>query len=205
MNFKKIFLVLGIIVVLFIGFSYFKYKGQVEEMRADPKKFYTQALLKDHGFTELHKASYNGDLDEVSEIFEKSQDIHAKTLSLKFTPFHTSIIKGHVEVADFLLSNGANIDEGSNFDQTPLHWASFVGDIEVVEFLIEKGASLEKLSQQGWTALHYAALMGHLDVVKLLIDKGVILDKKNDQGQTAKDLAQLNKKEDVVEFLSSTN
>ncbi|MCZ0933384.1 MAG: ankyrin repeat domain-containing protein [Oligoflexia bacterium] len=205
MSFKKILLGIGIVFVVLIGLTFRSYKKEVARVQANPKQAYTEDLMKDGNLTELHKASYKGDLNKVSQLIQQGYDIRSKTAVFKFTPFHMSIFKGHTEVANFLLSKVAKIDEGSNFNQTPLHWAAFMGELESVKFLIKKGANLEKLSEHGWTALHYASTMGNLDIVQLLIQNGVQKNRKTSQGQTAKDLAHSNKKEDVARYLSSVN
>ncbi|MDE0091806.1 MAG: ankyrin repeat domain-containing protein [Oligoflexia bacterium] len=205
MNFKKILLGIGIVLVVLIGLTVRTYKKELARVQANPKQAYTEDLMKDGNLTELHMASYNGDYNKVSQLIQQGYDIHSKTLVYKFTPFHMSIFKGHTYVADLLLSKGANINENSNFNQTPLHWAAFMGQTASVNLLIKKGADLERFSEQGWTALHSASAMGNLDIVKLLIEAGVQKDKKTYQGQTAKELAQSNKREDVVRYLSAVN
>ena len=203
--FKKIFLGIGIFFVILIALSMLSYKKELKRVQANPKQAYTEGILNDFNLTELHKAAYAGNLNQVSQLLQQGHDIHSKTSAFKFTPFHMAIFKGHTQVADFLLSKGSKINEGSNFNQTPLHWAAFMGELGSVEFLINKGADLEKLSEQGWTALHYASQMGNLDIVQLLVQKGAQVSKQTDQGQTATDLAQSNKKESVARFLNSVN
>ncbi|MDE0118523.1 MAG: ankyrin repeat domain-containing protein [Bdellovibrionales bacterium] len=200
---KKLFLGIGIVFIAFIGITMCLYNKEVSRVQQNPKQAHTDGIMKDGNITALHHASWNGDYGKVSQLLQQGHDIHSKTVVYKFTPFHMAIFKGHTKVADLLLSKGANIDEGSNFNQTPLQWAAFIGEVDSADFLIKEGADLEKLSDQGWTALHYASTMGNLGVVKLLIQKGAKADKKTGDGQTAKELAKSNKREEVVQFLNS--
>ena len=205
---KKILLGLAVIFVVFVVFialSMRSYKKELARVQANPKQVYTEDIMKDFNITELHISAWNGDYNNTSQLIQQGQNIHAKTVVFKFTPFHMAIFKGHTLVAALLLSKGSNIDEGSNFNQTPLHWAAFMGEKGSVEFLIKKGANLEKLTEQGTTALHSSAQMGNLEIVQLLIQNGAKADTKTNQGHTAKELAQSNGKEEVARFLSSVN
>ena len=176
---KKIFLGLVVVFVVVIALSMRAYKKEVARVQANPKQAYSEDIMKDFNLTELHISAWNGDYNKTSQLIQQGHSIHAKTGVFKFTPFHMAIFKGHTQVADLLLSKGANINERSNFNQTPLHWAAFMGEIGSVEFLIRKGANLEKLSDQGTTALHSAAQMGNLAIVQLLIKNGAKANKKN--------------------------
>jgi hypothetical protein len=58
------------------------------------------------------------------------------------TPLHAALYGGHTEVAQFLLSCGANKDAWDDDDWTPLHIASQSGNLDIVRLLIHKGAHL---------------------------------------------------------------
>lgn len=200
---KKVFL--GIIAgfILILTVAILAYKKEVKRVMANPQQVYSEGLMQDSKLTALHISAWDGDYNKTSQLIQQGQSIYAKTGVFEFTPFHMAIFKGHTQVADLLLSKGANINEVSNFNQTALHWAAFMGETASVKFLIQKGADLEKLTDQGTTALHSAALMGNLEIVKLLIRNGALSSKKTKNGQTAKDLAKSNGKKEVARFLSS--
>jgi ankyrin repeat protein len=62
-------------------------------------------------------------------------------------PLHWAVVKGHGEIAQILLNNGASIDiEAKNKDgATPLHWATFFQQRDMVYLLIKNGAKINKI------------------------------------------------------------
>ncbi|MBK7704500.1 MAG: ankyrin repeat domain-containing protein [Acidobacteria bacterium] len=51
-------------------------------------------------------------------------------------------MRGHKEIAEFLIENGARLDKGDSWGKTPLMAAVFYNHSEVVKLLIEKGADV---------------------------------------------------------------
>jgi hypothetical protein len=73
------------------------------------------------------------------------------------TPFHASVLGGHIKVAQFLLAHGANINSRSTNHWAPLLLASQQGHLEIGRWLLSHGADVQRL---GWAALHLAARGG---------------------------------------------
>ena len=57
----------------------------------------------------------------------------------KETPLHWAAQNGTLEVVQYLIVKGANINAIDNFGWTPLHYAIFSGNTEIVKFLLSKG------------------------------------------------------------------
>jgi hypothetical protein len=76
-----------------------------------------------------------------------------------FTPLHLASLRGHVELAWFLVEeHGADVAARAKDRQTPLHSASKGGHVELARFLIEHGADAAARAEDGWTPLHSASL-----------------------------------------------
>ncbi len=88
---------------------------------------------------------------------------------------------GYVELAQFLISHRARINNRNAFGDTSLMAASYHGQLEMVRQLIASGA---EVNTQGWTALHYCAWQGHVDVCTLLIDLRARLNARSPNGTT---------------------
>ena len=79
---------------------------------------------------------------------------------------------GFLEVADFLIKAGANIELGAS---TPLMESAQEGHIELTKYLLQNGADVNAQSGTGDTALTYACENGHTDVSDLLLKYNAVL------------------------------
>jgi len=77
-----------------------------------------------------------------------------------------------LEVADFLIKAGADIELGAS---TPLMEAAQEGHLDLVRYLLESAADVHAQTQTGDTALTYACENGHTDVADLLLQFGADL------------------------------
>jgi prolyl 4-hydroxylase len=96
------------------------------------------------GSTSLHSAAQHGDLEAaMSIIAENPEQINAKDVN-GWQPLHEAARAGHVEVAEALIENGANIDERTSNGKggTPLWWAreSLGEDHPIVKMFSAMGA-----------------------------------------------------------------
>ena len=83
-----------------------------------------------------------------------------------------------LELMDWLIAQGADINVKDEYDRTPLHYHAQVNDIERVTLLLEKGADIEAIAQYDETPLHAAGY--HPEVTALLIAKGANVKAKDD-------------------------
>jgi len=93
---------------------------------------------------------------------------------------------GHINVVEFLLQNGAEVDrEDAKFEATPLVWAALNGRTDVVKLLIEKGANTEaREKENGMAALHGAAVNGHTHTLKVILEYGIEVNCKDRDART---------------------
>ena len=61
-----------------------------------------------------------------------------------WTPLHYAIDQGHINVVNFLIKNGANINAKTKSNSNPLHFASQNGNLEIVTLLVEKGTVINE-------------------------------------------------------------
>ncbi|KAJ7788289.1 ankyrin repeat-containing domain protein, partial [Mycena olivaceomarginata] len=92
------------------------------------------------------------------------------------TPLHYASLRGHTDVAKFLIETGADVNVTDKDGVTPLHYTSLQGHTDVAKFLIDKGADVNATNKDRATPLHYASLRGHTDVSKFLTEKGADID-----------------------------
>lgn len=112
-------------------------------------------LSNKSGETPLMIASINGDLPVVKSLVlqRKAQIDH-----VGWTPLHYACARGHLDVAQFLISNGALIDSLSQGNTTPLMMAVQSGNEVLVKLLLDKGADLQLRNSQGLSAIDIAVI-----------------------------------------------
>lgn len=121
--------------------------------------------------------------DIAKDLLSKGADIHALT-DKGLGVFSQCIIMGMMrgnekitpEFAEFLLSQGADIDEKNTMSgykgYTPLFWAVTYSNTDVVKFLVEKGADVNAVAEGEKTPLSIASEAGSEDIVEILKNHG---------------------------------
>lgn len=117
------------------------------------------------------------------------------------TPLHIAAQEGHVEVAYWLLMEGANCSAVNQFGDTPLHFAARWGHAEVARLLIKGGASLRAKNGMGWVPLHHAAAYSASEVATLLLDSGAEVAPMDMWGRCPIHFAASNDDFDIVSVL----
>ena len=86
------------------------------------------------------------------------------------TPLHRAALKGHLNVVDYLLEEGADVN--ANGGDSPLHWAVYGGHANIVSVLLSNGANVNAQSPGGWTPLRHAARRPDSPVFAALLAAG---------------------------------
>ena len=87
-----------------------------------------------------------------------------------------------LELMDWLITQGADINARDEYDRTPLHYHAQVNDVERVALLLERGADIEAQDKYKNTPLHFAEY--NAETAQLLIEKGADVNAKDDRGNT---------------------
>ena len=125
-------------------------------------------------------AAMMGKIDIVKYIWSRSKDAIKQANRCGKQAIHFAAENGHINVVEFLLSQGVKVNEKDYDNATPLIYASKSGNVELVKFLIENKANVNTKTDDGMTALCYAARNGSLSVAKVLVENGAHFINKND-------------------------
>ncbi|KAF0684674.1 Aste57867_23358 [Aphanomyces stellatus] len=147
------------------------------------------------------KAAKEGYLATVKKLIAKDATLINCQNEYGHTPFHVASLNGQLDVATFLVSKGASIDQATNNGETPLYWTSLNGQFDVVKFLLSKGANIDQADNEGRTPLYRALDYGHFEVVKLLLSKGASIDQADNYGVTPLHYASLYGHLEIVRVL----
>ncbi len=118
----------------------------------------------------IFEACINGDIPEVRDLVEKDPKIVSATDDDSATPLHHCVAKNHLELTNFLIGKGANVNAAKNDGVTPLHIAAAMGHTEIARVLVENGAEIDKADKKGRTPVGLAENRGHPALAKMLQD-----------------------------------
>ena len=104
----------------------------------------------------IYEAAREGNIEAVKQHIAAGTDVNAKDDALEWTPLFMAAGKGHKEIAELLLANGAEVSAKGDGGVTPLHIAPLGSHKEVAELLIAKGADVNAKKDDGETPLHDA-------------------------------------------------
>ncbi|XP_067908702.1 poly [ADP-ribose] polymerase tankyrase-2 isoform X4 [Heterodontus francisci] len=104
------------------------------------------------------------------------------------TPLHLAAGYNNLEVAEYLLQHGADVNAEDKGGLIPLHNAASYGHVDVAAMLIKYNACVNATDKWAFTALHEAAQKGRTQLCALLLVHGADPTMKNQEGQTPFDL-----------------
>ena len=145
--------------------------------------------LDSNGWTALHHAAYNGDIDSATTLLAKNASVSAYS-NLGKTALHFAAMRNHTEVIRLLIKNKAVLEAKDVQECTPLHLACKKGCNEAVSMLLAYESNIYALDERKWTPLHYSAYNGYPRVCKKLLTWSVdrdpkLRDTRNSQNKVA--------------------
>lgn len=122
----------------------------------------------------LVKAIRKGNITEAKELLNAGVNVNCTAGGV--TPLHVAAAHDHVECAEFLLQNGAKVNQTIADFTTPLHVAARFDSLACVVLFINNGGDVNAVTKEGMSPLHLAARNGHLKTAEVLIAKGAEAD-----------------------------
>jgi ankyrin repeat protein len=132
----------------------------------------------------IHQLITDGKTDSVKLVLNEKPELKDVKNAEGKAPLHLALEKGRDSIAEILITAGADINLGTNFNTTPLHFAAFYNRLELAKMLLHKGADCNTKNQQNFTALHFAAWGGHKGMAGLLLEQGAGLEPVDFQNRT---------------------
>lgn len=130
--------------------------------------------INHYGFTVLHIACLEGQLDAVSKLIQNNRKLCLVRDKHGNTPLHSAAMKGRVDVMmELLRACPESLTVVSATDETPLHIAIRHNQVKALELLLDfiKECGLENVISKrdcaGNTIMHLAVTGKHIQVISL--------------------------------------
>ncbi|XP_062873525.1 tankyrase, TRF1-interacting ankyrin-related ADP-ribose polymerase b isoform X2 [Trichomycterus rosablanca] len=141
------------------------------------------------GDAALLDAAKKGCLARVQKLCSSDNINCRDTQGRNSTPLHLAAGYNNLEVAEFLLEHGADVNAQDKGGLIPLHNAASYGHVDIAALLIKFNTCVNATDKWAFTPLHEAAQKGRTQLCALLLAHGADPTMKNQEGQTALDLA----------------
>ena len=159
----------------------------------------------------IHDAAQSGDIEAVKGFLAAGMDVNAIDENRGMTALVYAVDKGHKEIVEILISEGADVNVMVSNDEgvdgfTSLFVAAQSGHAEVAGLLVANGAevNVKLINDEGkvsCTPLFFAARSGHTEVAELLIANGSEINAKDENILTPLDYATLEKQNETADLL----
>ena len=148
----------------------------------------------------IHIAAHRGDLAEVQRLITEDprlmelrdiaadggydDDVDDDTFGN--TPLLLAARRGHADMMEWFLDQGADRDAQDICAWDALLWACEKGHAALVSMLLDRGMDMNRATGNGWAPLMSAAVEGHAAIVEILLSrKEIEMDRQNRWGYTA--------------------
>ena len=171
------------------------FNGKLEVARVLLDNGANAKLEIEGGETALHimsRGKYDSEEHRVGIVrllLERGADVSARSKNA-FTPLHSAVLNGRLEVARVLLDRDANAKLETKEGETALHivsrgeYDSEEHRLGIARLLLEHGVDVHAPNKYLSTPLHQAAFGGRLEITQLLLDCGANPNVENKQGRT---------------------
>ncbi|EFA11989.1 Tankyrase-like Protein [Tribolium castaneum] len=147
----------------------------------------------------IEKGDLNGVWSYVSKKFNLNFIYKEKEYYYRMylTPLMVAINAKKIDVIEYLIENGAEVNYKSSFECAPLHYAIYKKcPLDIVKLFINNNADVNLLARYSYfeimkfTPISVSIKQNYFEAAKLLISSGADMCLKNSDGTTAVTLAQ---------------
>ena len=123
---------------------------------------------------EFHEACKRGDVDKVTNLLQRKEEIDVVQLDKQFT-LKRAVQNGDSQIVQLLLRIGINVNQKHTLTGIrPLHCACAAwGNLAIAKILLDNGADINATDEYfNRTALHFAVSNKKTSITKLLLKDG---------------------------------
>ena len=150
-------------------------------------------------------ASQKGHVEMMKLLIEKGLDINSKNIDGD-TPFIITCLYGRAKAAQFLLRNGANIEDVNNYSYNGLFTTAFLDGkyanlTETAKLLLTNGADVT-VKRKEMSAFHLAVKRRNFHFIKALFDHRPTFDIKDNRNENVIEHVLRRNKQDAMKMIS---
>ena len=112
-------------------------------------------------------ASWRNDIVTIKAHIDDGTNIDTVDDWTGKTALHYAAEYGHLEIAELLLANGANVNRRDDDKATPLYFAAVGGFVDVARLLLDYGADINARDKAKESPMDGAVFFGHMNVADL--------------------------------------
>lgn len=170
-------------------------------------------------------AADKGDFRVVKALLKRNPGLVLSKDLCGMTPLHLAVQRGHKDMVELLLANGANVNAKDNGGKEPLYWSrrtevnelllankaehtihdlARIGDLARLKTMLKSNPDAvfsRDPDKDGYTPLHWAAQNCPKEVAELLLANKAEVNAKDDRGCTPLHVAAVSGRKDVVKLL----
>ena len=150
---------------------------------------------------EIHAAAAKGNIMKTRELLQNNPELLRLKDQKGKTPLAVAAWYGHVNLIEYLASQGGAVDTRDRNGLTPLFCALDRGKSSVASILIQLGADVKIKGYRHRTLLHMAARSGNLAVARQLIRGGADVNARDSLGSTPLQCIYPGTQKEMVKFL----
>ncbi|HJW89425.1 MAG TPA: ankyrin repeat domain-containing protein [Anaerolineales bacterium] len=149
-------------------------------------------LIERGASLDVFEAAATGRLQRLAKLVENDPSLMDAYAQDGFQPLGLAAFFGHLEVVEYLLVKGAEVNSASRnqMQVMPLHAAVARESVEIAKALLEQGAQVNARQQDDFTPLHAAAQNGQVEMAQLLLDFGAEVNARMSNSKTPLALAE---------------
>ncbi|RDH39931.1 MAG: hypothetical protein CFE62_006395, partial [Candidatus Aquirickettsiella gammari] len=114
----------------------------------------------------LFKAIRHAQLDIVKNLLKTQNNLATASLGSDLHLLHYVVSFGHIEIIEYLLEQGYNLEAKDIFGNTPLHVAVLEKKLNAVKYLLDKGANLKAVNNLGETPFQVSLAKNNRPLIK---------------------------------------
>jgi ankyrin repeat protein len=191
----------GLAVSVLLGLLAFLFSPP--DFRSNMRLVFLVWLHRSNGQTQpIHIAAKSGNQTELANLLAKNHSLLNIRDAEGETPLHLASREGHLNLVEYLLSQGAKISSKNTQGETPLHHAAFNDQLDIVKLLLARGANPNDEDIAGNSPLNLCARRNK-DVVDVLLFHGARPDHIDAWGYSPLQTAVAKNRENNIRILFS--